>query len=55
MELSGMAVAESRQLSGMQITSDYFAVLGKPVARGRAFTGDDLRDKVRNAIISHRL
>ena len=55
MELSGMTGSESRQLSGMAITSDYFAVLGRSPARGRAFTDEDMRQKVRNVIISHRL
>jgi len=55
LELSGLTGSESRQLSGMSITPDYFAVLGKPLARGRAFTDDEMRDKVRNVIISYRL
>ena len=55
MELSGIAANESRQLSGLQITPDYFDVLGKAPARGRVFSDDDMRGKVRNAIISHRL
>ncbi|HEY3743036.1 MAG TPA: ABC transporter permease [Bryobacteraceae bacterium] len=54
-ELSGVAGTESRQLSGLRITPDYFTVLGKPLARGRAFANDDMRTKNRNAIISYRL
>lgn len=54
-ELSGLSGTESRQLSGLHISPDYFSVLGKPLARGRAFTKDDMRQKDRNAIISYQL
>jgi predicted permease len=45
----------SQQLTGVAITSDYFAVLGKAPRLGRAFTDDDLRSGMRNVIISARL
>ena len=53
-ELAGDA-GRSRRLTGMAITSDYFSLLGRPPAIGRAFTDDDLRTGVKNAVISHRL
>lgn len=54
MELSG-ADRRSEQLTGVAITSDYFAVLGKAPFLGRAFTDGDLRRGVRHVILSHRL
>ena len=54
MELSA-ADGRSKQLTGVAITSDYFAVLGKALIAGRAFEDGDLRKGVHNVIISHRL
>ena len=53
-ELSG-ADGRSQLLTGVAITSDYFSVLGKAPALGRAFTDADLRRGTRYAILSHRL
>jgi predicted permease len=54
MELSA-ADGRSKQLTGLAITSDYFAVLGRAPSIGRPFSDSDLRKGVRNVIISHRL
>lgn len=53
-ELTGSAT-RSRQLTGVAITTDYFSLLGRPPALGRAFTDDDLRGGVRHAILGARL
>ncbi len=54
MELSG-ADGRSQLLTGVAITSDFFSVLGKAPALGRAFTDADLRRGTQHAILSHRL
>ena len=54
LELSA-ADGRSKQLAGVAITSDYFAVLGKEPIAGRAFADSDLRGESRNVIISYRL
>jgi macrolide transport system ATP-binding/permease protein len=54
MELSGVD-GRSEPLTGLAITSDYFTVLGRPPALGRAFVDAELRRNTRLAIISHRL
>ena len=48
-------LGHSRQLSGVEITSEFFNVLGKSPLMGRAFTDADLHHGVRNVIISYRL
>ncbi|MDP9050698.1 MAG: ABC transporter permease [Acidobacteriota bacterium] len=54
MELTASA-GHSQQLTGVEITGDYFSVLGKPPFLGRSFSDADLHHGIRNAIISHRL
>jgi predicted permease len=54
MELSGID-GRSEQLTGVAITSDFFALLGASLPLGRAFTAADLRRGTRHVIISHRL
>ena len=54
MELSG-ADRRSEQLTGVAITSDYFAVLGAAPFLGRPFHDVDLRKGVRHVILSYRL
>ncbi|MBC8164890.1 MAG: ABC transporter permease [Bryobacteraceae bacterium] len=53
MELSA-SEGRPAQLTGLSVTSDYFAVLGKTPLLGRAFINADLRKGVRHVIISHR-
>lgn len=43
------------RLTGVQITSDFFKLLGMSPAAGRAFADADLRDESRSVVISHRL
>jgi len=45
----------SRRLAGVAVTSEFFTLLGRPPALGRAFVDGDLRKDARSAIISHRL
>jgi predicted permease len=54
MELSGNDT-RSQQLVGLQITTDYFTVLGRPLHLGQAFTDSDLDTEIPHVIISHRL
>ena len=54
LELTATA-GQSKRLIGMAITSDYFSVLGKAPALGRAFEDADLRGGIRYAILSDRL
>jgi predicted permease len=54
MELSGVD-GRSEPLTGLAVTSDYFTVLGRPPALGRAFADAELKRNTRLAIISHRL
>jgi predicted permease len=52
-ELSGGGT--SRLLNGVAITPEFFDVLGRPPALGRAFVEADMRQNVRHAILSHTL
>lgn len=49
------AEGHSRRLTGVAVTSDFFHLLGRPPALGRAFTDADLTRDGRNAILSDRL
>lgn len=53
LELSG--AGDSRLLRGMAITPEYFAVLGRQPALGRAFLEADTRAGIRHAILSYTL
>lgn len=53
MELSA-GEGRPEKLSGVAITAEYFAVLGRPPALGRSFTEADLHKGVRHVIISDR-
>jgi macrolide transport system ATP-binding/permease protein len=53
MELSAPG-GRSKQLTGIAITPDYFAVLGRDPSMGRPFANSDMRQGVHNVIISHR-
>jgi macrolide transport system ATP-binding/permease protein len=54
MEWSGND-ARPQQLTGLQITTDYFKVLGRPLHLGHAFTDADLDTEIPHVVISHRL
>jgi predicted permease len=53
MELSGTG-GGSKRLTGVAITSEYFAVLGRVPMLGRAFEERDLRRDIRHVILSAR-
>ena len=53
LELSG--AGDSRLLRGMAVTPEYFAVLGRQPALGRAFVEADTRAGIRHAILSYTL
>jgi predicted permease len=50
MELSA-SDGRSRQLTGLQVTTDYFTVLGRPPMLGRGFTDADLHTKVVDQVV----
>lgn len=53
MELSASG-GHSKRLSGVAITSQYFAVLGRAPLLGRAFTDEDLHPNVKHVLLSAR-
>jgi predicted permease len=54
MELSSTE-GHSKRLTGLNITSDYFSVLGKAPFLGRTFGVSDLHANIRNVIVSYPL
>lgn len=57
-EREGRPVADPRampEVDNRVVTADYFAVLGIPIARGRAFTAADREDAAKVAIVSESM